>query len=79
MKKNILYKEEQLNRGIPEYRSGQKRFFTGFCESRSFRETANNGSFQKKGLDMTYAGIINLKKLKKATTTLKYTDVESLL
>lgn len=51
MKKNILYKEEQLNRGIPaEYLLGQKRLFTGFCESRSFRETANNVSFQKKDL-----------------------------
>jgi len=75
-KKTIYSKEEQASRGIPMYQLSRESLSTGFRESCFFIKNGNKGSFWRKGLDIAYAGIINLKRLKKATTTLKISDID---
>lgn len=50
MKKNELYEEEQLIRGILGYQSDRESLSTGFYESCFFNKTVNNGSFRKNDL-----------------------------
>ena len=64
--------EEQLNKGILRYLLGRESLSTGFHESRLSEESVISGYFKEKAYRKTYAGIPDLKNLKKATTTLTY-------
>jgi len=67
----ILYKEEQLDRGISRYLLSRESLSTDFSERRFSEESSISGYFRKKALKITHAGILDLNNLKKATTTLK--------
>jgi hypothetical protein len=73
-----LFKEEALNRGISRYLLGRESLSAGFSESRFSEEPAIPGYFEKKVLIKTYAEILDLNNLKKATTTLKNSESEGL-
>jgi len=72
--KKLLYKEEQLDRGISRYLLGRESLSTGFYENHFSEELAIFGYFRKKAFRKVYARILDLKNLNKATTTLKNSE-----